>query len=837
MDSFTLEKIEFDGIRELLAGFCATSMGKSLARAIAPSDSAETVGAWLEQTSQMVRAIRDAGRLPFAGVCDITDAVGRAIPGGGAGGEDFAAIASALRGAACLGEHLRALPEELDALARLAAAIENFQRETDAIDRVVSPDGSVRDDASDKLKAIRGDTDDTSRRIHDVMQSYVRRPEVTKLLQSTNVTVHGDRYVLAVKAENRGRLPGVVHRASNTGATVFIEPNASVELNNQLACLVEDERKEIQRLLGELAFLIVAKADRITATMDTVARVDVISAKAQYALKYNMIRPEVSERGPLQINQARHPLLVDQAPSGSGAKAASRQLEAVVPIDIRLGSDFDLLVITGSNTGGKTVTLKTTALMVVMAQCGMHIPARRGATIPVMADVLIDVGDEQSLEQSLSTFGAHIKRIGYIIETARPGTLVLLDELGSGTDPDEGGAIGQAILDQLLGSGCLAMATTHLSVLKAYAYNRDRVDNASVEFDVETLSPTYALRIGTPGESHAISVAQHLGLPPAVVSTARKYFGSRGKQFRKAIQATGAARQQAEAARSEAQAAHAEALNRIDDYEERIADVQDLRGQFLTWLATLDDLKPGDRIFIPSLKRKCTLVRMETHRQVVLVEAGHMQMEVPIRELMPDLGQGDLRREIDELRAQLARQADDVRRETETARETRRQCETRLGELTEAREQFARWAKRIANAKAGRNIPIDRKPGTGVLESLDLAAGRAVVKTPDGSIELTLEELFPQKGPFAPDPAAAKKPRAKRGADRPISRRRAGSRKARASRKAVLETAPGAQVYVVPFGKRATLIRFIPDKDLAVVQSGAFEVQIRISDLEPVGYD
>ena len=836
MDSFTLEKIEFDGIRELLADFCATSLGKSRARAIAPSDSAPVAGEWLEQTSQMVRAIRDAGRLPFAGVCDITGAVSRAAPGGGACGEDYALIASALRGAACLGEHLRALPEELDALGALAAGIDDFQPEADAIDRVVAPDGSVRDDASEKLKAIRRETDETSHRIHDVMQDYVRRPEVARLLQNTNVTVHGDRYVLAVKAENRGRLKGVVHRASNTGATVFVEPSASVELNNQLACLAEDERKEIQRLLGELAFLIVAKAESIIATMDTVAQVDLISAKAQYALKYGMIRPEVSERGPLEINRARHPLLVDQAPSGSGAKAAARQLEAVVPIDIRLGSDFDLLVITGSNTGGKTVTLKTTALMVVMAQCGMHIPARRGATIPVMADVLIDIGDEQSLEQSLSTFGAHIKRIRYILETARAGTLVLLDELGAGTDPDEGGAIGQAILDHLRDSGCLAMATTHLSVLKAYAYNRDRVDNASVEFDVATLSPTYELRIGTPGESHAIAVASHLGLPPAVVSAAKKYFGSRGKQFRKAIQATGAARRQAETARSEAQAARAEALSRIDDYEERIADVQDLRGQFLTWLATLDDLKPGDRIFIPSLKRKCTLVRMELHRQVVLVEAGQMQMEVPIRELMPDLGQGDLRREIDELRTQLARQGDQVRRETEMVRDARRRCDVRLGELTEAREQFARWAKQIANAKAGQEIPIDRKPGTGVLKSLDLATGRAVVKTPDGSIELTLEELFPQKGPFARDPGAAKKPRAKRGPDRPIRRRRAGSKKARASRKAILAAAPGAQVYVVPFGKRATLIRFIPDKDLAVVQSGAFEVQIPIADLELVGF-
>ena len=836
MDSFTLEKIEFDALGELLADFCATSLGKSRARAIAPSDSAEIAGKWLEQTSQMVRAIRDAGRLPFAGVCDITGAVGRAVPGGGGSGEDYATIASALRGAACLGEHLRALPDELDELTALAAGIEDFNREADAIDRVVAPDGSVRDDASEKLRKIRRETGDTSRRIHDVMQDYVRRPEVAKLLQNTNVAVHGDRYVLAVKSENRGRVKGVVHRASNTGATVFVEPNASVELNNQLACLADDERKEIQRLLSELAFLIVAKADRIIATMDTVTEVDVISAKAQYALKYNMICPELSTAGAMEINQARHPLLVDQAPSDGTTKSASRQLEAVVPIDIRLGGDFDLLVITGSNTGGKTVTLKTAALMVVMAQCGMHIPARRGATIPVMGDVLIDIGDEQSLEQSLSTFGAHIKRIRYILETARRGTLVLLDELGAGTDPDEGGAIGQAILDHLRDSGAMVMASTHLSVLKAYAYNRDRVDNASVEFDVETLSPTYELRIGTPGESHAITVAEHLGLPAGVVAAARKYFGRRGKQFRKAIQATGAARREAETARSEAQAAHAEALNRMDDYEERIADVQDLRGQFLTWLATLDDLKPGDRIFIPSLKRKCTLVRMEMHRQVVLVEAGQMQMEVPIRELMPELGQGDQRKEIDSLRAELARQAQKARDEAERVQETRRECDSRLRELTRDREQFARWTKQIAGAKAGQSIPINRKPGTGVLESLDLAAGRAVVKTPDGAVELTLEELFPQKGPFATDPTAAKKPRAKRGPDRPISRRQTGSKKARASRKRILATEPGAEVYVVPFGKRATLIRFILDKGLAVVQSGAFEVEIPISDLEPVGY-
>ena len=836
MDSFTLEKIEFDEIRKLLGAFCATSSGKNLAWSIAPSDSAETVDLWLTQTSQMVRAIRESGRLPFAGVCDITEAVARAAPGCGAGGEDYAVIASAIRGASQVGEHLRSLRGELNELARLARGIGDFTRQADAIDRIINPDGSIRDDASDKLRSIRRQTESTARRIHDVMQDYVRRPDVAKLLQSTNVTVHGDRYVLAVKSENRGRVKGVVHRASNTGATVFVEPSASVELNNALACLADDERKEIQRLLGELAFLIVAKADSILATMEVVSFVDLVSAKAQYALKYDMIRPELSGDGQLDIHRARHPLLVDQAPEGSGSQGPARQLEAVVPTDIRLGGDFDLLVITGSNTGGKTVTLKTTALMVVMSHCGMHIPARRGAVIPLISDVLIDIGDEQSLEQSLSTFGAHIRRIGYILDNARKGTLVLLDELGSGTDPDEGGAIGQAILDQLSESGALVMASTHLSVLKAYAYNHDRVDNASVEFDVETLSPTYELRIGTPGESHAITVAQHLGLAEPVVIAARKYFTSRGQQFRKAIQATGAARQQAETARSEAQAAHVDALNRKDDYDARIEDVQGLKREFLTWLATIDEMKPGDQVFIPSLKRKCTLVRMETHRQVVLVEAGHMQMEVPISDLMPDLGQDDLRKEVDELRKQLVAQGEQFDKEKQNAQEARGKCNAQLAELKEARAQFDRWSKQIAGAIVGQKVPIARKPGSGVLESLDMASGRATVKIPGGSVELTLEELFPQKGPFASKAPGSGSRKPKQGPDRPLTRRPAGSRKARSSRKSVLETKPGAEVYVVPFAKRATLIRFISDKDIAVVQSGAFEVQIAISDLEPVGY-
>ena len=677
MDTFTLKKVEFHAVRRILGRFCSCSLGKALADHINPSRSPETIQRWLKQVSQMVQAIRDVAVPPLGGMADIRNQLARAHPSGGANGEDFAAIAATLEAAGNLKDYVDALPEQLDTLHELGEGLSRFDGEIKSIRAVIDSDGTIRDDASDRLARIRVEIQATARKIHDVIYGFLQNADVARLLQDAHVTMHGDRYVLPVKAENRGRLPGVVHRASNTGATVFVEPNASVELNNHLADLYTDERREIERLLNVLSIRLQGRTSDMIRSLHTAAQIDLISAKAQYAYQFDFTCPDVSERGSLQFTAARHPLLLDQAHRQRRKGVPAEKCHNVVPIDLRLGSDFDLLVITGSNTGGKTVTLKTAALLVLMAQSGMHIPVQRGATMPVFRDVYIDVGDEQSLQQSLSTFGAHVKRIRHILRKADKNSLVLLDELGAGTDPDEGGAIGQAILDELGERGCLGMATTHLSVLKAYALNHDRVDNASVEFDTKTMRPTYHLRIGKPGESHAITVTQQLGFTKKMVAAARRHVSGHSKQFRKAIRATGQARQVAEEARAEAVDAKLAAQVQQETYESKLADLHRLQQEFETWLASLNELHAGDEVAVPSLNKTGRLVRLELHRQVAVVDADNVQVEVPLAELMPDLGQKAVREQIAALRQQIldqARQTERIRAEANQVRDEYRRA-------------------------------------------------------------------------------------------------------------------------------------------------------------------
>ena len=870
MDSFTLSKIEFNEVRRVLSGFCSCSLGKALAIRVNPSRSPETVGRWLRQVSQMVEAVRDVSLPPFGGVTDIRQSLGRAHPSSGATGEDFAAIADTLDAAANIKRYLNALPERLDTLHALAGEIGSFDGEVNAIRAIVEADGTVRDNASERLSRLRLEIQATSRKIHDLIYGYLQDKEVAKLLQNATVTLHGDRYVLPVKADNRGRLPGVVHRASNTGATVFVEPNACVELNNHLADLSVDERREIERLLNTLAIRIQGRTDEMAATLHTLAQIDLITAKAQYAYQFDMTAPEVSERGDLQFIAARHPLLLEQAEQQKKQGVPELERHPVVPIDIRLGSDFDLLVITGSNTGGKTVALKTVALLAVMAQSGMHIPAQRGARMPVFRDVYVDIGDEQSLQQSLSTFGAHVKRARYILHKADKACLVLLDELGAGTDPDEGGAIGQAILDELTAIGCLGMVTTHLSVLKAYALNHERVDNASVEFDTKTMSPTYHVRIGTPGESHAITVASRLGLPKRIISAARRHMSGQGKQFRRAIRATGQARQVAEEARAQAVQAELAAKTQQETYESKLADLHRLQSEFEHWLMTLGELRPGDEVAVPSLNKAGRLVRLELHRQIAVVEAGGIQVEVPLTQLMPDLGQSAVREQIAALRKQILDQAGATEQIRAEAEHTRQQYHRSLQQQKQRARQFDMWLGALGRVKVGDVVPIARRPGKAKVLSVDLLGLRATVETGRGEMTISIQDLFPQSGPFARRApretreqgqrrgerreeargkgrgearGARQETRRQRGErtrrqpppdkNRPMDRGHTTGRSASAKREAVLALQPGQKVFVVPFHKRATLIRLVPEKGVAVVQSGVFEMEIPLSDLEP----
>lgn len=851
VDTFTLDKIEFSAVRQILSRFAATSLGKALCLRITPSRNPDMIAKWQGQTAQMIDAIISVGLPPLAGVTDITAALARAIPAGAATAEDYADIASTLSSASNVRGYLLSLAESMEHLVALGADIDEFDQLVEAIATVIAPDGSIRDDASPRLAQIRREIASLGSQIHDVMYGYLRRPEVTRLLQHATVTLHGDRYVLPVKAIHRGRLPGVVHRHSGTGATVFVEPDESVELNNRLADRYNDERQEIQLLLDELAIKVTARVDEISSMLRVLAQVDLIASKAQYAYQFEMIRPQICERGRVELVQACHPLLIEKAFQD---KKAGNPVHPVVPLDIRLGADFDLLVITGSNTGGKTVTLKTLALLAVMAQSGMHIPARRGASLPVFRNIFIDIGDEQSLQQSLSTFGGHIKRIRYILNKTDKSSLVLLDELGSGTDPDEGGAIGQAVLDELRRIGCLGAITTHLSVLKAYAFSHERVDNASVEFDTKTLSPTYRLHIGTPGESHAITVASRLGINPRVISAARRHLSGQGKQFRKAIQSTGIARKSAEQARAKAVEAHLASQDTQQLYEAKLADLHELQGQFQIWLARLTQLSPGDEIYIPSLKKTGRLVRLELHNQLAVVDAGSIQAEVPLSELMPDLGQEAVRQQIDKIQADILAQSRSTEADRTEATRLRTEYHRSLEHQKKRARQFDTWLGLIARLKVGQDVAIAAKPGKAVLVEVDLPGLRAKVRTGDGKeIELSIQDLYPQSGPFAPrsdrrptgqkprgnaakpgKPGQSKPGQSKPAPDKPITRRSADSKAARSNLAKLLATEPGQQVFVVPFNKIATLIRIDADKNQAVVQSGIFEMEIPLADLELV---
>ena len=834
MDSFTLDKVEFDAVRRILAGFCRCSLGAAVARHIGPTTKADLARQWLAKTTEMVDAVRQVGLPPVGGVADLTETLTRATPGGHPSGEDMALIASTLEATGLVRNYLNALPEKLELLHELGGDIAEFEREIEAIRAVVASDGSVLDTASGRLNRLRQEIGRLDRQIQDVIYGYLRRPEVARLLQDQNVTLHDDRYVLPVRSENRGRLPGVVHRTSGSGATVFVEPSACVEMNNHLADLRDDERTEIVRLLNELTVKVTARAEDIARTLRTIAQVDLIAAKAQYAYQFDMTCPVLTDAGPLEFAQARHPLLIDQAWQQQRDGVPAEERHPVVPIDIRLGSDFDVLVITGSNTGGKTLSLKTAGLLVLMAQSGLHVPARGGATMPVFKEVLIDVGDEQSLQQSLSTFGAHMTRLKYILGKAGSKALVLLDELGAGTDPDEGAAIGQAVLDELQHKKCLAMITTHLSVLKAYAFSHDRVDNASVEFDTKTLRPTYHLRIGTPGESHAIVVAEGLGLDPRLIASARGHLPKQGRQFNKAIRATGAARRQAEDARAEAKEAQLTADERAKRYQLQMDELTRVRGDFEAWLAHLPTLKPGDEIYVPPLGKAARLVRLEMHKQQIVVDSGSLQVEVSLRDMMPDFGQTAIRAELESMRREIRQHLHTARHTAEQATNTEQRRRKAAESLRRREQDFAAWAGSIRNMAVGDVVPITREPGKATVVSADLEHMTVTVSIGQEEFTLPMAQIFPKRRVGAKPKRAAKAQRTK--ADKPMPRQQPSRRKRgdQYNREKLLQTEPGGEVFVVPFDRKATLVRFDIGKGMAVVLAGNFEMQVPLADLRPV---
>ncbi len=631
VDPHTLDKLEFEAIRQILAEHASCALGRDMALKVKPTSRGDLVRLWHEQLQEMLDAAAELDLPPFGGVHDIREAVRVAVPPHCLEPDDFAVVAETLaatHGIVLWAERLRPGAARLR---ELCERIGDFQTLADAIRQVIGANGEVRDDASARLRRIRTEISEARISIGHVFDRLLRDRNLTRLLRYPQATFHDDRLVLPLAAEHRGRIPGIVHRSSDSGATLFVEPAAAVELNNRIIALKHDESVEIGRLLSHLTQQIYLNRDEILKTMDALAVLDLITAKVRFARSYQLVSPAISADRKLILRQSRHPLLVRLAKEAA-RKGESRE---VVPIDVRLGDDFDLLVITGPNTGGKTVALKTVGLSCLMAQAGLPIPAAAGSSVPIYKEVLIDIGDEQSLQQSLSTFSAHLSRLLLILKQAGPNTLVLIDELGAGTDPDEGAAIGQAIVEELLHRRCAAMVTTHLGVLKSVAYRESRAENACVDFDVKTLQPTYRLLIGEPGNSNAINIAARLGLPPRVIAAARKHLGQSNQQLDRAIRGTLQSRREAERARAEAESAKAKALQESEAARKQLEALQAQQAQFNQWVERIASLRPGDKVHVRRFDKPGTVVRVLLHKQLAVVAVGAMEMEIPLREIVP----------------------------------------------------------------------------------------------------------------------------------------------------------------------------------------------------------
>lgn len=634
MDDHTLEKLDFNRIREVLSREASCSLGKELALRIAPARRAPQVRLWLSQAAEFWRWIDANGLPPFGGIRDVRPQVRRAVPPAKLEPEEFADLAATLEGVSAMRQYLGGPHTPPDGLQRLSARLGDFGVIVERIRRVIDERGQVRDSATDRLWRIRQEIDRVRTDTRMVFDRLLKQPNITKYLQYPNSTFHADRMVLPLKADQRGRIAGIIHRSSDTGQTLFVEPAEAVELNNTRVKLLQEESEEIGRILWELTHLVHLNQKEILTTLEALAVIDLLAAKVKFARRFAMTIPEITDEQRMLLRSARNPILLmrDDGPPGQAPSAACD----VVPIDVRLGDDFDVMMITGPNTGGKTATLKTVGLICLMVQSGLPAPVEAGSVMPVFDGIWIDVGDEQSLQQSLSTFSAHLRRILDILQRARKQTLVLFDELGAGTDPDEGAAIGRAIVDHLLHANCLAMVTTHLGALKAMALDEKRVDNAAVQFDLETLRPTYKLLIGEPGNSNAIAIASRLGMPRKLVEAARRHLAGHAQALNRAIGRTLKSKRDAERARRDAEMARGEAARATLAAMDRAKALELQQRDYTAWVERVMKLQPGDKVHVKKFDMPGRLVRVRFEKQQAAVDLGTMEVEVPLSELSFD---------------------------------------------------------------------------------------------------------------------------------------------------------------------------------------------------------
>jgi len=686
MNEHALQVLEFEKIKHLLASFASSALGKSVAEKMWPLADRDKISATVEQTTEMRDVIKSRGRFPVGGLRDIRPLLAKMHEQGHPLEPlEFREIYDTLRGGEAVKKFMADLGEGYPRLSSLARNIVEFPEICNQIDFCIDRKGEVRDSASPALADLRRKISDLHMDIRSKVERIVSSRNLRPFLQQDLYSIRDGRCVLLVKSEQKYKVKGIIHDVSQTGSTVYIEPEALVQLGNDLSDLLYEEAREVTRILWDISFKILQREEEVMRNLEALAWVDFTYAKAQFSLAYAMTAPAINDDGFLRLRDARHPLLLElelkKTPNIEEVK------QRVVPLTAHVGDDFDILVITGPNTGGKTVALKTFGLLSAMALCGLHIPAARGSEVPVFHDIFADIGDEQSLEQSLSTFSSHMANIVRILKNADDRSLVLIDEMGSGTDPAEGAALSTAILDRLYNLRARTILTTHLGVLKSYAYSRPRAENASMEFDVKTLQPTYRMTIGIPGSSNAITIAKRLGMLPDVVSEAERLMESEDTSATKLISQMQESRMQMEKTREDIERLHEETERLKNEYEQKVKEIgerrtmltweaeeqvdtafQALREQVGAYLEPLKKmakpasfhaeeverivsevlhatplaikrrewalgLKKGEFIYVAKLRTRCMVKKVDKKREQVIVMMGNVETTVPFDDL------------------------------------------------------------------------------------------------------------------------------------------------------------------------------------------------------------
>ncbi len=639
----SLNILELPVVLDMLAAEAVTDGGKEACRSLRPSSDRLEVKNRLAETSAAKEMMVVRGSPSLSGIKDIRPSLSRADLGGSLNTIELLNIARVLQCARLVKGYTSDDKLGKSCIDHLFAALHANRFLEEKITGSIVGEDEIADSASSELANIRRKIRAASARVRDCLQKIISSPSYAKVLQEPIITMRSDRFVVPVKAECKGAIPGLVHDISASGATLFIEPMAAVKANNELRELAAKEKTEIDRILAELSADCAAHAEDIASDYSYLITLDGIFARAKLSYKLNGIEPELREKG-VVLRRARHPLLPK---------------DKAVPISLELGEDFDTLIITGPNTGGKTVTLKTIGLLNVMAQCGLHIPADDGSGVPVYRHVLADIGDEQSIEQNLSTFSAHMTNIVHILGECDADSLLLFDELGAGTDPTEGAALAIAVIEHARKMGADVAATTHYAELKVYATNENGIQNASCEFDVETLSPTYRLLVGVPGKSNAFAISERLGLSKDIIDDAKARIGVQNASFEATIE-------KLEQTRALLERDRAETAKKLHEAEESVKKAAFLRAELSVRLEKADEKARRDAERIISDARRTA--------EDTFAELDEMRRKMNDDEQTQEINRArsELRRKLNESQGKLkAKAPEQPKEEKKSAREVR----------------------------------------------------------------------------------------------------------------------------------------------------------------------